>query len=307
MRIVVTGAGGFLGCHLVPRLADAGYEVIASSSQKPSHLRSRWGVELDGPVAGSVAVVPPERTTEVLGEAGRIDVLIHGAFPRNLGGSQLGGGLDYNADLFAAADAAGVPLVVNVSSQSVYDAKRVDAASESSPLVLDTPYATAKYATEVMAARICSRSRVVNARLASLIGVGFDQRVVNKMVLRAADGHGLTVKGVDQAFGFMDVRDAADALIAVSTGALRQGRGDQSPNDVVNIGVNGDVSLRSIALLVADIARQEIGTSVAVDESEAVNPTCTSALDVSRLATEYGFSAKINLEETVRDLFRALS
>lgn len=307
MRIVVTGAGGFLGCHLVPRLADAGYEVIASSSQEPSHLRSQWATGRDGTDVESVAVVPPAKTTEIIGEAGPIDVLIHGAFPRNLGGSQLAGGLDYNADLFRAADAAGVRLVVNVSSQSVYDPKRMDAASESSPLVLGTPYATAKYATEVMATRICTRPRVVNARLASLIGIGFDQRVVNKMVARAADGHGLTVKGSDQAFGFMDVRDAANALIAVATGALRQDRGDQSPNDVVNIGVNGDVSLRSIALLVADIARQEIGTSVAVDESEAVNPTCTSALDVSKLATEYGFSAKISLEETVRDLFRALS
>jgi uncharacterized protein YbjT (DUF2867 family) len=34
MRIVVTGAGGFVGGHLIPNLTTAGHEVVAASHRR---------------------------------------------------------------------------------------------------------------------------------------------------------------------------------------------------------------------------------------------------------------------------------
>lgn len=56
-------------------------------------------------------------------------------------------------------------------------------ADENTVLCLESKYAVGKYATELLVNAICGKAVLhTNIGLASLIGAGFDQRIVNKMV-----------------------------------------------------------------------------------------------------------------------------
>ena len=54
-----------------------------------------------------------------------------------------------------------------------------------------------------------------NIRMASLIGPGFDQRIVNRFIKQAFEGQLLNVVKSEKRFGFLDVMDAVFALISL--------------------------------------------------------------------------------------------
>ena len=60
-----------------------------------------------------------------------------------------------------------------------------------------------------------SDTRYTSIRLASLIGPGFDIRVVSKFVKSAFENKTIKIVGGKQIFEFLDVRDAAGALISL--------------------------------------------------------------------------------------------
>ena len=96
-------------------------------------------------------------------------------------------GLKYIQSVFEKSVEGNAAVIVNISSQSVYSQKRTEAATEETPVCLESPYAVGKYAVELMLESICrgSKTRYTNLRMASLIGPGFDQRIVNRLVRQA--------------------------------------------------------------------------------------------------------------------------
>ncbi len=75
MRVVVTGAGGYIGSRLVPALLSAGHDVTATFTRAASAQRFWWAdrvrvVEMD--------VLDRARTREVLADAQALYYLIHG-------------------------------------------------------------------------------------------------------------------------------------------------------------------------------------------------------------------------------------
>lgn len=306
MRVLVTGAGGFLGGHLVDALLRCGHEVEVSSTQTREAILGRLQDRGVAVPSGRVGHVSADGLPVELPNMGRIDAIIHGAFPRNLGGGQLAVGLDFQAAMFQAIQQSDVGMLINVSSQSVYDAKRTAPAHEQSPLDLDSPYATAKYASEVMADSLCGDADVVHARLASLLGVGFGQRVVNKLVARALEDRELHIVGGGQCFGFMDVRDAADALLTIVHRVMGGGQEHRQKRDVVNIGVEASPKLGLIADTVARVVGEHLGEPVAVVVADGEAPTTSSALDVTKLSGDYGFHPHFPLEQTVQDILDSL-
>ncbi len=294
MKMLVTGAGGFLGRNLVGLLSEACHEVLAVSSQPEQTLRSGWVRDVLGHVDELTTVVPTDELFTRDGVFEGVDVVINAGFPRALGGHDLARGLDFQAALFAAARDSGVGRVLNISSQSVYDSARSTAATEDDPIVLDTPYATAKYAVELLADAILSPIPTVHLRLSSLIGPGFDQRVVNKMVAAAIGGGELRVSGGDQVFDFMDVRDAARAVALMAEAPLL------TRTEVLNVGANAAVTLLEIAETVARVLGQAFDLKVVVNVEAGSTAPRSSALQCDRLLDAYGFAPKCSREDTIR-------
>lgn len=292
MRYVITGAGGFLGRNVVSEvLENTGAEILAVSSKPPKELI--WQLASDGNTANRsrIEVVEP---TELLGRGilSTSDKVINCAFPWNTGGENMAAGIEFLTELFSTASRENVATFVNVSSQSVYRQDRESPADEESPVECDTTYSTAKYALERAADAVFGEGINVNARLSSLVGAGYDIRIVNRFINQAKAGEPLVVFGGEQSFDFMDVRDAARALVLIAREG-HKGFGD------LNVGSSNPLNLREIATLTARVMENVLMRPVLIDWRDSKGDNRSLALDCTRLKRQYGFRPKYTLADSI--------
>lgn len=211
-RILVSGASGFLGKELVRQLIKNDYSTIALTS-KPEELMKFFGNQ------SNLVVLNVDNWTERIGKDLDIHVFINCAFPRSSKPEQLAIGLDFTEKMIKEVIGLGVHNIINISSQSVYSQKDKSAPNENSEVAPESLYGIAKYAAEKLVAILCERNdrkvNYSNIRLASLTGIGLESRMTNKFVKTAIEGGSISVNGRGQKVSYLDVRDAASALIAM--------------------------------------------------------------------------------------------
>jgi nucleoside-diphosphate-sugar epimerase len=118
MKILISGAGGFLGTEIVSQLAEKeNVQLVALTSQE-KRLREKVGD------SRNVTVFDRNSVFESDFDFSDTDLLINCAFPRNADGIAMADGLRYVERLLEAAVAGGVKSVINISSQSVYSQVR---------------------------------------------------------------------------------------------------------------------------------------------------------------------------------------
>jgi dihydroflavonol-4-reductase len=210
-RVLVTGATGFIGSHLVRALLARGDDVrVTVRGSSPQRVLEGLDVE---PVTGDITdAAAMRRATR------GIERVFHVAGTTNL---RLGDEavMRTNAEgtrtVLDACLAAGVERVVHVSSvAAIGPARRGGALDErhvwTGPLGL--PYADAKHAAEVEALRVAARGLdVVIASPAHVLGRGDERRssteVVRRFLLRRIPAY------VDGAICIVDVEDVAAGLL----------------------------------------------------------------------------------------------
>lgn len=282
--VMVTGAGGFLGKNLIAELVSRNHTVYAVTSKNEEELG----------VNGLSAVVPNRDFKAIARLLDETDVLVNCAFPRNVDGYKLAEGMDYLQELFAVAGNSQVGAVVNISSQSVYSQTRTEPAREDTPVCLESTYAVAKYASEQLLEAYCSDKPHTNIRLASLIGPGFDQRVVNKMVKKALAGEELLVMENASHFAYLDVADAVSGLLALC---------NSEPGKWVhayNLGPDGCVTLTEIANLVLREVNASNGEASGACVKTSENAPTSSELDSSLFENSFNWEACNSLSETIK-------
>jgi len=291
MKVLVTGAGGFLGTEIACQLSSDGNHQIYALTSQGEKLKSRCG-------NGNHLVIL-ERN-DIFREHfpfEDIDCLINCAFPRNEDGVQMADGLKYIGNVLSTAVSGGVKSVINISSQSVYSQIRKKAAAETATLDLESRYAVGKYAAELLTNTICRDIPHTNIRMASLIGAGFDQRLVNKFVKQVMSGKDINIKGGRQVFGFLDVRDAASAIIRVMEGA--------GWDEVYNLGPEKDYSLAQIAESV-----QENIVECGYERTETIltesDDWLNSSLDSTKLTNQFGWKEKYTLKDTIKMIIHSI-
>lgn len=283
-KIVITGASGFLGSHLVERMkGDEQYEVYALSS-KPDELRDRLGGE------NVVYSHKDDLRAEMLEDS----IVISCAYPRNSTGTAIADGLKYIQRVFESAVESGASAIINISSQSVYSQQRTEAATEETPVCLESPYAVGKYAIELILESICkgSKTRYTSLRMASLIGPGFDQRIVNRFVKKLIAHEPITVVKQPKQMGFLDVEDAVGAIIAVTESSMPGWK------TVYNVGNGRGYTVEEIYDSVASELKDQIDITQTVFETG--EDASSSAVSSECLKKDTGFIPVIDLNESIR-------
>jgi len=314
MKVLVTGAGGFVGRWLLPELVTAGHEVLGTrlpGEAPPDFLsegerrRVRW-LPLDLRDTDSVRAAVTELPDAVI----HLAAVASGADARRDPGMAWDVNASGTARLADALGQRGIvadqnPLLLLVSSAEVYGAGSGAVprreADEAAPI---SPYASSKLGAETAALEVARRTglRVVVARAFPHTGPGQTDRYVVPAFarrLKAARRIGARVVktgNLEPVRDFLDVRDVARAYLAL----LTKGR----PGEVYNVASGEGRSLHDIFLQLAGLigvrAIPEVDSTLArtADLPHLVG-------DASRLRAVAGWSPSIAFDQTLEDVVNA--
>jgi len=309
MRVLVTGAAGFLGSHLCDRLLAQGYRVVGmdnfltGNSANVAHLRSHPDfqlvlhdvtnfIELEGPLDAVLHFASP---------ASPVDYLEHPIPTLKVG--SLG-----THKALGLAKAKGARFLL-ASTSEVYGDPLVHPQPESywgnvNPVGPRGVYDEAKRFAEALTMAY-HRYHGLDTRIVRIFNTygprmrPHDGRVVSNFIVQALHGEPLTVYGDgSQTRSFCYVDDLITGIVLLFE------RGDADPT---NLGNPHEFTVRELAALVLKLtgSRSEIvERPLPVDDPRVRQP------DIGRVRETLGWEPKVGLEEGLRrtiDYFRRLT
>jgi dTDP-glucose 4,6-dehydratase len=281
MKVLVTGAGGFIGSHVVEELARRGHEVrafVLYDSQGSwgwlDHVDPELRKLIDvfrGDIRDPLSVRDAVRDCDsVLHLAALIAIPYSYAAPHSYVDTNVTGTLN----LLQAAREAGVKRFVHTSTSEVYGSARRVPIDEEHPLQPQSPYAATKVAADSLALSY-HRSfglPVTVVRPFNTYGPRQSTRAVIPTIITQIAGGGRAVRlgALHPTRDFNFVADTVDGLIA----ALHSEAG---VGHVINLGSNFEVSIGDAAQVIAAVMGTEI---TVVEDDQRLRP---AASEVDRL------------------------
>lgn len=292
-KVVITGASGFLGRNLIAYLDENDkYFIYALSSQsKVLQEKNRY----KNVMYYDKNAIFTDQDKLILENA----ILVNCAFPRNSTGTGMADGLKYIQGVFLKAKECKAKAVINISSQSVYSAKREAAATEETPVCLENTYAVGKYATELMLESLLQGTDIyfTNIRLASLIGPGFDQRIVNRFVKQALSGKDLVANIGTQRYGLLDIKDAVSGLTAMIQSDARDWK------KVYNLGPKGGYTIEQIAQVVCQLSKFYCDRSIRYSVKQT-DDNSNSMVDCRLFCRDFKWEPKLKIIESTEEILK---
>ncbi len=284
MRILVTGASGFVGRHALCPLVARGYEVHAVSSR-------RIHADASGVVWHCANLLEREATTSLLRSL-RPTHLLHLAWhtdPSDYWNSPENyRWLDASATLVQQFQRYGGGRVVMAGTCAEYDWRYGFCSETATPCRPSSLYGTSKHSLYKTLQAVCEETRLSGAwaRLFFLYGPGEHRMKLLPSVISAlVDGQMATCRHGELVRDYLYVVDAADALATLV---------DSRVEGPVNIASGQGVALGELTSMAAECLGARNRVRLGLDES-ACDDAAAVVADVRRLQEEVGFSPRFDL------------
>ena len=288
VHIGVTGAAGFLGRHLVPRLLADGHRVVgltrSGDPRLPAGVHHVRGDLFDG---------------AALAEIARTDAVVHLAAVSSVPGAQqdASNAFHVNAEgtaalLDAVRSAPGSPRVVVMSTGHVYGRPLRSPVDEDEPLKPLSVYGWTKLAAEAAVGAYAAAYGLdaVVFRAFNIYGPGQDPSfVIPTIVEQALRGQDIRLGNADVIRDFLHVDDFCSAMTAALTAQEARGQ-------TMNLGAGEGRSLREIVATVGSILGKELRVVVEPERVRKDDPEqiVVNAAEARRLLA---WRPRVGLEE----------
>jgi NAD dependent epimerase/dehydratase len=306
--VLVTGAGGFIGSHLVERLVREGVRVRALVRY---NSRNDWGA------LGWVATEVTDEVDVVLGDIRDIesvtramqgaDYVCHLAAqiaipysylnPRDFIATNVEGSLN----VAQAALDAGVRHVVHTSTSEVYGSAQFVPITEDHPLHPQSPYAASKVGGDVVM-QSYNRSYdlpVTVLRPFNTFGPRQSARaVIPTIISQALAGGPVRLGSLSPRRDLTYVEDTAEGYVAALSTPDTTGR-------TLQLGTGVDVSVGEIVELVGELLGHALEVEQDVDRIRPDNSEVTRLLSSPRRAQDaMGWTPRVDIREGLRRTMR---
>jgi len=312
VRVLVTGAGGFIGSHLVEALVGAGARVRALVRYTS---RGSWGhLEQMAPVVrDSVEVVLGDvRDAQFMRQQVRgCDVVFHLAaligipYSYEAPESYLDTNVRGTLNVLQAAREMAVRRAVITSTSEVYGTARYAPIDEQHPLQAQSPYSASKIAADKLA-ESCYLSfavPVVTVRPFNTYGPRQSGRAVIPTIVSQV------LAGVD-ALRLGSLEPVRDLTYVEDTvrGFLRAGIAERAVGQVINLGTGQGVSIGDLAQTIMSIIGRKL--PILADADRVRPPASEVQLLIAKTERAHsllGWEAEVSLDEGLRRVVEYIS
>jgi len=298
-RVLVTGAGGFIGSHLVERLVELGASVRALIHY---NALGSWGWLDYSPHRERIEVIMGDLTDRdlVFQAARNVEIVFHlGAliaipYSYQAPSSYVRTNIEGTLNILLAARDLKVARLVHTSTSEVYGTARYVPIDENHPLQGQSPYSATKIAADKLAeAFYCSYGvPVVIVRPFNTYGPRQSTRaVIPTIISQCLNGDTIRLGHLHPTRDLNYVSDTVE-------GFLRAATADNVLGQTINLGSGREISIGNLALLIARLLGKQV--QIITDERRR-RPEKSEVerllADNSKAKRLLGWEPRVSLEE----------
>lgn len=304
-RVLVTGAGGFIGSHLTERLVELGAKTRAFVRYSST---GAWGWLDQSPLKNDIEVVLGDiRDHDIVEQALKeVDVVFHLAaliaipYSYHAPLSYVRTNVEGTLNVLQGAQRNGCQTVVHTSTSEVYGTARTVPIDENHPLQGQSPYSATKIGADKIAEsfHLSFGLPVVTVRPFNTYGPRQSARaVIPTIITQALSGSEIRLGNLEPTRDLNFVADTVEGFIKAAETPAAVG-------EVINLGSGREISIRDLAALILKLMNKDVaitleGARVRPENSEVDRLLADSRKGQSILGWKPNYSLEEGLAATI--------
>lgn len=304
MKVLITGAGGFIGSHLVEICIEQDFDVNAFVHY---NSRNSWGWLEDSECLNEINIISGDIRDydSVFNALKGCDAVFHLAALIGIPYSYISPlayirtNVEGTYNILQAARELNVGNIMITSTSETYGTAQYIPIDESHPMVGQSPYSASKIAADELAISY-ARSFKLPVKIIKPFNVYGPRQsaraIIPTIIIQILRGHNKIKLGtLSPTRDFTFVKDTVNGFIEVF-------KSEKLFGEITNIGMNNEISIGDIAELIAGLLKKKIEIDIEKkrirpDDSEVIRLKC----DNSKISSNTDWKPEYTLEEGIRE------